>query len=468
MKAIYLIISLLSFTSISQLDSISDFYKQNRVSFNSEKFQKGTSTAKKANQSFNDDSIENVNFVTYDLSSKMTNYEIFDENNYSNRNQVSTVNEISDYKENNAISPATVFSPDERTQITNAKTNPYLPTAKLIAYYEKVYNNATKKYQTIRSYGTAFLEGPNLAVTAGHCCYQDVTDSGNYDDGIDNPRFPDRIEFYFGCDSSSDLDQKSSYRYYAEANVIHLEYSFYEKPNNDHDWSAIVLDRSIGNTIGWYGKISNWHEKNHSLYSWGYPGDKPKGTLWKTQGRTTNEKNKYRYFYDMDTNHGQSGSPIFVTVSSGTYVCGIHTAGNDEKNSGTKITGTIFAYLNSFVTSYQDHDTFENLVLNVKSRNGSSWVIGITNTTSHVRKVSYNKKMCYFNDAKEWKNLSDLETITVSPYKTAYVNISTNWFATSIAVSYVYLNKRVITYADNLEYKDEKGALKEYNNIISC
>ena len=44
--------------------------------------------------------------------------------------------------------------------------------------------------------GTGFLEGPDLLVTAGHCLYGDVTNSGDYEDHINNPRFADEIYYY--------------------------------------------------------------------------------------------------------------------------------------------------------------------------------------------------------------------------------------------------------------------------------
>lgn len=46
------------------------------------------------------------------------------------------------------------------------------------------------------------MAGSNIALTAGHCCYTDVTNTGNYNDNINNPRFPDKIELFFGCDQS--------------------------------------------------------------------------------------------------------------------------------------------------------------------------------------------------------------------------------------------------------------------------
>ena len=91
--------------------------------------------------------------------------------------------------------------------------------------YDNVYNEAENTYESVSNFSTAFMVGPNIVATAGHCLYQDVTDSGDYDDEIYNPRFPDKVEFYFGVNSLSEVN--SSYEYYAEGEVVHIEYIYY-------------------------------------------------------------------------------------------------------------------------------------------------------------------------------------------------------------------------------------------------
>ena len=256
----------------------------------------------------------NTNMVNYSIQTGTTSYEVFDSSTFHNRSlSQETTDPLSQIISQNNM-PKSIISTDERFQITNAKIQPYLSTAKLIATYYNVYNQATKEYQKITYSGTAFMAGSNIALTAGHCCYTDVTNTGNYNDNINNPRFPDKIELFFGCDQSADINQGSSYQ------------------------------------------------------------------------------------------------------------C-------------------------------------------VNSKNGSIWSINISNTTSHLREVYYNSKMCNFSDAHDWTNLKDIETIIIYPYQTKMVTIRENWFATSITVSYIYHSHRVITYADNLHLGDAPG-LDEESNIL--
>lgn len=259
---------------------------------------------------------------------------------------------------NYSISPSTILDPDERIQVTNPSLWPYRGTCKLYMDYDNVYNNVTKTYMTRTFIGTGFMEGPNLMVTAGHCTYGDVTTSykdsngvihTEYEDYLNNPRFPNRIRVYAGADGYSDINP--NFVYYATVDEISIQKQYYENPSFDYDWSACKLNWNLGNITGYYGKISNWYEKNASVYSYGYPGDKP-CTMWETHGQLINQTS-YRYEYDFDTVGGQSGSPVFMTTDDGvTYVCGIHTSGSSTINGGTKINSFIFHYLNSFVTNH--------------------------------------------------------------------------------------------------------------------
>lgn len=268
------------------------------------------------------------NMVNYNIQTKTRSFENFNPSSYPRRNATTQVTPLSSplipFEENNTaneilienglvfpesksklgsssgITPFSIIDDDLRTEVTNPKEFPYKSTAKLIMTYYNVYNNITEKYVTRRKIGTGFLEGPNLLVTAGHCSYSDVTTSYNYNgvlhtefgDNLINPRFPDRIEAFFG--SSGIGDENSSYQYYASALVINIDINYYLNPTFDHDWAAIELDRDIGNQIGlWYGKIGNWYEQNYDVYSWGYPGDKP-STMWETHGKLI-ENTDYRY-----------------------------------------------------------------------------------------------------------------------------------------------------------------------------
>lgn len=86
----------------------------------------------------------------------------------------------------------------------------------------------------------------------------------------------------------------------------------------------------------------------------------------------------------------------------------------------------------------------------------ANWTIRVYNNTGSTKIVYYNTKFCFENDASGWTNLKDVATITISDGHYADVKISSNWFATNIAIccidSYMGLfDARFITYASNLK-----------------
>jgi len=318
-----------------------------------------------------------ANMINYNLSTRTVSYENFNKDSYKNRSNnsaVSTTSSLYYLNENNsesneveksesylsegigfAVSLTSIIGSDERTQVLQTRDWPYRGIVKMYMTFKNVLNQETGTYRDRTFVGTGFMEGPNLMVTAGHCGYSDVTETyisggiehNEYEDNIDNPRFPDIIKVYAGLNGSS--ERSSSYIYYAEVSVINIQKEYFETPSTNYDWCAMQLDRNLGNQTGYYGKISNWYKNNASVYSYGYPGDKP-DTMWETHGELT-WKNDYKYAYNFDTVGGQSGSPVFMTADDGSvYVCGIHTSGGKTTNSATRINSFIFHYLNSFIT----------------------------------------------------------------------------------------------------------------------
>lgn len=307
------------------------------------------------------------NMVNYNLVTNKTTFEYFDQNSYPNRNNMpieskshlfaaklnDTFKDIEQSNENMVditIPYGKILDSDDRTQIMNPKVWPYIAVARIYTVYHNVLNQVDGKNHTLRFVGTGFLAGPNLLVTAGHCVYGDVSKESSggkdFEDNIDNPRFPDEVMVYAGLNGYG--EKSTSYAYYAEASIINIKKEYYESPSFDHDWSAVQLDRDLGNITGYFDKICDWYSENHSVYSYGYPGDKP-DTMWETYGNLIGNST-YNYYYNLDTVGGQSGSPVFMVDDNGkAYVCGIHTLGTPTYNGGTIINSFIYHYLNSFI-----------------------------------------------------------------------------------------------------------------------
>jgi len=110
------------------------------------------------------------------------------------------------------------------------------------------------------------------------------------------------------------------------------------------------------------------------------------------------------------------------------------------------------------------YDYYEYLQISNFGNINGKWQIKISNPLSTSITVYYNTKMCFENDAKNWENLSNVSSLTLLGNSSVNVYISTNWFATSIAICYIdSAGHRLITYADSL---GANGSIAIYNNRI--
>lgn len=304
------------------------------------------------------------NMVGYDCRTGSTNFEYFNKDSYKKKdsiaedgpNNTKTLKNscVEDDEEivnagenlthgiNFFDSVSCSINPNEENKfkhVNNSKEGAYFQVGGIAAFFgEKVFE------------GTAFLEGPNLLVTAGHVVYRDPNDpNGN------NPRFADLIYFFPGLDG--DADEK--YEYIEKVGRVNIEKDYYLNPKNDfqHDWAALELETNeAGYRSGWNGKISNWFAKSAPVSSCDYPNSK-NGQMWETHGELT-DLNARVYKTNLYCEEGQSGSPINMVNSDGySYVCGILT--HIETKNGVLVSSNglmfddfIFAYLNSFVTKH--------------------------------------------------------------------------------------------------------------------
>ncbi len=104
------------------------------------------------------------------------------------------------------------------------------------------------------------------------------------------------------------------------------------------------------------------------------------------------------------------------------------------------------------VTGGRLNADFELKVLNtsIVSKSGNKWTIKLTNPTDSAVEVIYNSKMCTEADAKEWKNLVDIEVVALPAGTSRNVVITERLFATHIAFSYIDGDTRYVTYSNEL------------------
>lgn len=326
------------------------------------------------------------------------------------------------------------------------KEGSHIQTARIVITY-----NMPGSSQTLRFAGTAFLMGPYQAVTSAHCVFGDVTD-----DGIYNPRFANKIEFYFGINEGEEAS--ADYEYYAQGQASYIEVDYALKENNrSKDWALVELDRAIGYEIGWYGKISNLTDTNTDVFSYGYPGGGigVRKTMMEYYGKIVNgaSTNDYCNCYNFENvAHGQSGSPVFWQDDQGNkYVCGVLSGAAADFCCGPYFTTFIFNFLNRYFTFQNGSYSYPPLHFQKIADNGTNYKIKISNGSPWTRVVAYNSKMCFSADGRNWRNLANIQYISLNPYSSQDVLISKNWFADAIAASYVYQGKRCITYANSVQ-----------------
>lgn len=320
------------------------------------------------------DTLSKANMVNYNTKDRLQTYEYFDMNCYPNRNlflsymtpsqtsnssslnndtliekasnenfEIQTSTEYIQQEVNEKTQQRIIIGGDDRTRISNTRDWPYRGTV----YLEILFSTGKK------GFGTGFMMGPNLLVTAAHNVYDDVTNDNKF-----NPEFAVEVDVYAGINGESALP---TYQYYAESRVISIQKEYYLYADSEEyflsgeeyaDWAVIELDRNLGNETGYYGKIENWHEVGSSIYSYGYPNfddNDIKRTMWEAHGTITGEINSL-YLSDIDNAGGQSGSPIFMTHANGnTYVCGILIGEYGSMNCIKTFNSFIYHYLNSFV-----------------------------------------------------------------------------------------------------------------------
>ena len=105
------------------------------------------------------------------------------------------------------------------------------------------------------------------------------------------------------------------------------------------------------------------------------------------------------------------------------------------------------------------------LTIENKGKSGGTWTIKITNPLSKGITVEYNSKMCNYGDARDWTGLKDVKSVYIPANGSTQVSISENWFATSIAISYLSNGNRLISYADGL---NANGTMDVYHNKVGA
>lgn len=173
--------------------------------------------------------------------------------------------------------------------------------------------------ETIYSWGTGFLVGPNLVLTAAHILLDE-------DYVKDNKFMPaEKVAFYPGLTDGTSNDN------YIEAKAYHLFPNYVD--HREFDWAIIELDSTwAGDNFGYFNLASTKPEIDDKFKTYGYHAyvtsdGEVKGILQKQYQYTGTcssvyDDNKYAY-YDIYGEDGHSGAPM-INMSDN-FVYGVST-----------------------------------------------------------------------------------------------------------------------------------------------
>ncbi len=223
--------------------------------------------------------------------------------------------------------PETVHGPDDRRQITNTSSYPWRVTSSLLITAR----------DNSRWIGTGWFIGANTLVTAGHVVY------------IFDPSKPERHGWVKRIDVMPGRNGSELPFGMTTAEVFHSVTGWTESGLEEYDYGAIKISSNLGDVVGTFGfgVLSRSELLNTTGNLTGYPGDKPRGTLWYDSNRIASVSNR-KVFYDIDTAGGQSGAAVYRIQSGKRTAFGVHAYGGATSNSATRITTPVYQNLTNW------------------------------------------------------------------------------------------------------------------------
>lgn len=221
------------------------------------------------------------------------------------------------------VSTTSIIGGDERSIVNNTAEFPY----STVAYLEATFPNGKVKK------GSAFVWYKDLALTAGHLVYS--KEDGGWASTV--TIWPGRKGDY--CPYGSTTSKS-----------IHICTDYFNSESSVEDWALLELNSDIGNNCGWRGiAYSDDYScfSNQSVTVCGYAKPSTRGKLQYVGTGPVKGFNSMKLYYDVDTEDGQSGSPVWDKAG---YCVGIHVHGTYtgmQWNSCSNITKDRFNFFKS-------------------------------------------------------------------------------------------------------------------------
>lgn len=207
---------------------------------------------------------------------------------------------------------------DGREKVSNSSCFPFSIVVQLKMKFDSSYYN-----------GSGCMIGPQHVLTCAHNIYDN-----------DRKLFASEISVIPGLNGDE--------RPYGEATVTREYYyeAWTNSANQSYDIALLVLNRPLGEATGWGGVCTTLDSflAKEPFHITGYPGDKGCKEMW-TMCHKVSKVCTETFEYLIDTNPGQSGSPIWSKKWDSPIVVGVHTRGSPNKNFGVRISKDKFKRL---------------------------------------------------------------------------------------------------------------------------
>jgi glutamyl endopeptidase len=220
--------------------------------------------------------------------------------------------------------PESVIGRDDRVPILNTTVAPWRCVCQLVI-------DGLHDEQTL---GTGWFAGPRTVLTAGHNLFSRKTMRG-----------PTRVAIIPG--RSGDMAPFGFF----DATGFEVHPRWKNEGSERHDVGVLWTDKPVGDRLGWFGFSAPGDDALRRLIvnTAGYPDDKRPGMQWFNAGRV-DEIDEQLLHYGLDTEAGQSGSPIFFfEQGDNRVVVAVHAYGGDTRNHGIRINDEVFDLFSGWV-----------------------------------------------------------------------------------------------------------------------
>lgn len=191
--------------------------------------------------------------------------------------------------------------------LSKRSSYPYCAVLRIIIEF----TNPKNKKQIDEESGTGFLVGPRHLLTAAHCIRSE--------------------DWNVWADFISIIPPEGG----EERIYAYRVYSFH-----DVDLALLILDRSVGNEVGWLG-VSHYSQfgafEGREAHNTGFPV-RYNGEMLTGKGKFLECEDEEEMRYHINTTQGQSGGPVWIEEKHGIMALGVNTYANeiDKYNGGVR------------------------------------------------------------------------------------------------------------------------------------